>query len=55
MDLESSLQENKFDWYTERPGYKELATFSRNLSNIVFRSPTVQNHISYESHLSFSK
>ena len=55
MDLESSLQENKFDWYAERRGYKELATFSRNLPNHVFRSPTVQNHISYEGHHFFSK
>ena len=55
MDLESSLQENEFDWYAERWGYKKWAIFFRNLSNHVFRSPTVQNHISYESHHSFSK
>ena len=55
MDLESWLQENKFDRYAERWGYKKWATFFRNLSTHVFWNPAVQNHISYEGHHFFFK
>ena len=55
MDLESWLQENKFDRYAERWGYKKWATFLRNLSTHVLWNPAVQNHISYEGHHFFSK